>query len=236
MEKEGNSVTTIETIELEQVLKLRRKASRAGDDRTVNDCNTLYETWLFSAGADLATVIDRNRSKVGDAAERIVRVLQDAEAEEERRLLAMGRDLRDKYVLHIIDTQATTVLALIEQVAHLTAERDSWEKQAKAHYADYQRLVTELSEARAEVARLTEALAAAEHDHHEAIEARKFWEQQCGVQSERAEAAERDRDAANALLVEGADGHGSNPHWLRKVGVHSPASPRRRRTDGGKND
>lgn len=89
--------------------------------------------------------------------------------------------------LRIIDAHAAERAALTEQVAQLTAALENI-------------ALGTVHPAEREVARLTAALAAAEYDHHESVEAHKLWEQQCGVQSERAEAAERDRDAANALL------------------------------------
>ena len=72
-----------------------------------------------------------------------------------------------------------------------------------------------------EVARLTEALVAAERQ----LEA--FGKSTIRLLT-RAESAESDRDAARALLVEGVDGHGGNPHWINKVGAHlsgQPAAP-----------
>lgn len=163
--------------------------------------------------------------------------------EEERQRLALaGSGSGFDYIpseeiakaLRIIDAQAAAVLALDEQVAQLTAERNEARGRVKtlaarittcgdglsavesenARLTEQVAQLTELAiaweddplvpELRAENARLTEALAAAEQALAEKLSA-SYWNgkaaQAVSEANTRAEAAERDRDAANRLLV-----------------------------------
>ncbi len=119
--------------------------------------------------------------------------------DEERADLCDGRLSIDAEVkaVRIIDAHAAERAALTEQVAQLTRERD----EARAECEDQQ--------LKSEVARLTEALAAAEQ--HVSVLQKALGEFNPDGEGPsmsaldlhykaRAEAAERDRDAARALL------------------------------------
>lgn len=104
----------------------------------------------------------------------------------ERHQLPLYTPYLGSKTLRIIDAHAAERAALTEQVAQLTREQVRLEGLLSPY-------CWKIGELESEVARLTEALAAAEKKQSD-TERWRGWER------DRAEAAERDRDAANALL------------------------------------
>lgn len=108
----------------------------------------------------------------------------------ERHQLPLYTPYLGSKAIRIIDAHAAERAALTEQVAQLTEVVAFLRRQNKA---DHDALSALRRSAEGKVLRLTEALAAAEKKQSD-TERWRGWER------DRAEAAERDRDAANALL------------------------------------
>jgi hypothetical protein len=74
-------MTKLSTLTLEQVIALQAEAEDAGDTDTRVDCAVVYDAYVTSDYSDLSEMIDAERGAVRDAAERIVRVIRNAEAQ-----------------------------------------------------------------------------------------------------------------------------------------------------------
>lgn len=76
-------MTSIDNLTLQQVIDLEREAAKAGDRATENDCVALYYSYVDSSDAALSEHVDNARGEVSAIAERIVKAINDAEAQVE---------------------------------------------------------------------------------------------------------------------------------------------------------
>lgn len=75
-------MTTIETLTLEQVHTLQAEAEIAGDEATATDCRAVSDAYGDSDCSELSEAIDHERGEMRAAAERIVSVIRNAEAQQ----------------------------------------------------------------------------------------------------------------------------------------------------------
>jgi hypothetical protein len=73
--------TTLHSLTLEQVNALESEASVAGDYEIRDDCAALVSAYLRSEHSELSDLIDDDRGAIRDAARRVVRAINEAEAQ-----------------------------------------------------------------------------------------------------------------------------------------------------------
>lgn len=74
-------MTNLDNLNVLQILDLEREATKAGDAAALRDCRELYDSYVGSEDASLSEHIDNERGEVRACAERIVRVINGAEAQ-----------------------------------------------------------------------------------------------------------------------------------------------------------
>lgn len=73
-------MTTLENVQMLQVLALQTEAAQVGDSQIVADCDLLEQAYIDSDCSSLPEMIDHERGEIREAAKRVVSAINDAEA------------------------------------------------------------------------------------------------------------------------------------------------------------